>query len=324
MNLALISALIFLLTLALVIVGIYFLVEAPAEKRKLRRRLELAKDDIERSQGQEESSLLRSEVLSGIPVLHQILLKVPGIQKLQLFIQQSAIDITAGMTLFIALLCGCLVLLATLGAALPPLVALLFGFLAFSILFLVIAIKRQQRFLKFEEQFPDAIDLLARAVRAGHAFTTGMDLIAKEMPSPLSEEFQRTYEQQNLGLPLREAFENLTRRIPSTDVRLFVTALVIQREAGGNLAEILDNLAAVIRERFKLIRQVRVHTAQGRVSLYILTALGPVLAALLYIMNREYLTILFTDPLGIKFLVAAVLLQVLGYFTIRKITQPKF
>ncbi len=202
--------------------------------------------------------------------------------------------------------------------------AVLFGILAISIPILVIAIKRQRRFLKFEEIFPDAIDLLGRSVRAGHAFTTGLELIAKEMPAPVSDEFQRAYEQQNLGLPLRDALENLMRRMPLTDVRIFVTALMIQRESGGNLAEILDNLSHVMRERFKLMRQIRVYTAQGRLSLYLLVSIPPLMGIMIYFMDREYIMRLFTDPLGIRFLVAGIVLQVLGYFVIRKIIQPKF
>jgi tight adherence protein B len=324
MNLIVLSVLVFAITLTLVVSGIYFFFEAPAAKRKLRRRLELAKDDIERSRGQGEGSILRAELLSRIPLLHKLLLRMPGIQRLQLFIQQSAMDITPGMLLTLALLGGWIAFLIVLAFGFPALAALLFGLIALVIPFLVVALKRQRRLLRFEEQFPDAIDLLARAVRAGHAFTTGLDLIAAEMPAPLSEEFQRTYEEQNMGLPLRDALENLTRRMPLTDVRIFVTALVIQKESGGNLAEILDNIASVIRDRFKLMRQVRVHTAQGRVSLYVLTAVGPLMCIVLYVTSPEYVSTLFTDPLGIRFIITAVVLQVIGYFVIRKITQPKF
>jgi tight adherence protein B len=320
MMLTVLSILIFLVTLALVISGVYFFFEAPVEKRNLRRRMEAVKTElaVSRSSG-DTQDLLRSELLSSIPAVHRALLKIPGIDKLQLFM-----NVTVGMLLTLSLLAGWLVFLAALLFNAVFLIALVFGLLAFSIPFLAISIKRQKRFLKFEEQFPDAIDLLARAVRAGHAFTTGLDLIAKEMPSPMSEEFQRTYEQQNLGLPLRDAFQNLMRRMPLTDVRIFVTALIIQKESGGNLAEILDNLASVIRERFKLMRQIRVYTAQGRLSLYLLVAIPPIMGVMIYFLNRDYIMRLFTDPLGIRFLVAGILLQVLGYFAIRKIIQPKF
>src|SRR5262249_27485970 len=139
------------------------------------------------------------------------------------------------------------------------------------------------------EQFPDAIDLLARAVRAGHAFTTAFSLIGEEMADPIAEEFKVTYRQQNLGLPLREAFANLTQRIPLSDVQIFVTALQIQRESGGNLGEILDNLATVIRERFKILREVRVITAEARLSMYALTAMPFVAGILMYLGNPEYM-----------------------------------
>jgi len=325
MSITILAILIFLVSAALVVSGIYFFVEAPAEKRRLRQRLEMVKSDIavSRSSGT-EAKLLRAEVLSSIPSLHRFLLQIPWMVRLHLFIQQSALDLTAGMLLTLSLLAGWFAFLVSMLFGLSIFLALIIGLLGLPIPFLIVSIKRQRRFLRFEEIFPDAIDLLGRAVRAGHAFTTGLDIIGKEMPSPVSDEFQRTYEQQNLGLPLRDALENLMQRIPLTDVRIFVTALMIQRESGGNLAEILDNLAQVIRERFKLMRQIRVFTAQGRLSLYLLVAIPPLLGLMIYFMDRDYLMQLFTDPLGIKFLIVGILLQVIGYFVIRKIIQPKF
>ncbi|HSW40362.1 MAG TPA: type II secretion system F family protein, partial [Acidobacteriota bacterium] len=283
MDILVLSILIFLVTAGLLVSGFYFLIQAPAEKKKLRRRIELMKYDIGASPFDgSEAQLLRSEVLSEIPFFHRLLQALPGSRQVQIFVQQSAVDTTVGRLLTFSLLAGWFVFLVALLLALAVIPAVIFGLMAASIPFIAVAVKRQKRFLKFEEQFPDAIDLLGRAVRAGHAFTTGLDLIAKEMPAPVSEEFQRVYEQQNLGLPLRNAFENMMRRIPLTDVRVFVTALIIQRESGGNLAEILDNLSQVIRERFKLARQIRVHTAQGRASLYILVAVAPALGILFY------------------------------------------
>lgn len=325
MTLSILSILIFVVTLVLLVSAIYFLIEVPTAKRKLRQRMDVMNADFASSPSDgTETQLLRSEVLSNIPSVHRALLKIPWMARLNLFIQQSATDVTVGMLLSLSLLCGWLVFLASMLFGLVVILAVVIGLLAMSIPFLAISIKRQRRFLKFEEIFPDAIDLLCRAVRAGHAFTTGLDLIAKEMPSPVSDEFQRTYEQQNMGLPLRDALENLMRRIPLTDVRIFVTALMIQRESGGNLAEILDNLSHVIRERFKLMRQIRVYTAQGRLSLYLLVAIPPIMGVIIYAMDREYIMQLFNDPLGIKFLITGIVLQVIGYFVIRKIIQPKF
>jgi tight adherence protein B len=324
MSLTILAILIFVVTLLLIISVFYFLAIAPAEKRRLRKRMEAVKMELSAADSiNPETQLLRTELLSGIPFFHRLLLNIPGIAKLQLFLQQSALETTVGMVLTISFLSGWFVFLLCMLFGMPSILALILGLLALCVPFLVIAVKRQKRFLKFEEIFPDAIDLLARAVRAGHAFTTGLDLIAKEMPSPVSDEFGRTYTEQNLGLPLRDALENMMRRVPLPDIRIFVTALMIQRDSGGNLAEILDNLSHVIRERFKLMRQVRVYTAQGRLSLYLLVAIPPFMGIAMYFINRKYITLLFTDPLGLRLLTVGIILQVIGYFVIRKVTQPK-
>lgn len=324
MNLTVLALLIFVATMALVVSAIYFFIEAPAAKKRLRARLETAKALYPQDASQPDAGLLRTEVLSGIPFLHDLLSQIPGMRGLGLFIQQAAVDITAGMLCMISILTGLFVCLACLMMEMHVAVALLAGILAGSVPFVIIGIRRQRRFLKFEEQFPDAMDLLARAVRAGHAFTTGLDLIARELPVPICQEFARAYEQQNMGLPLRDALQNMARRVPLTDVRIFITALMIQRESGGNLAEIMDNLAHVIRERFKVMRQARVYTAQGRMSLYLLLGVAPFMGVVMFLSNPDYIMLLFTDPQGIKMLITAILLQVFGYFVIRKIIQPKF
>jgi tight adherence protein B len=317
--------LIFTLSLALVIGGLYFFLIAPSDRRKLRQRMELAKTEMLLHRTEDgEDNLLRTEILSTVPLINRLLLKLPGMRNLHLFVQQSAVETTVGFLLTMSLLSGWIAFLVVLLFKLQWILALLFALLVSTIPFVVIGIKRQRRFLKFEEQFPDAIELLGRAVRAGHAFTTGLSLIGKELPAPISEEFERTYDEQNLGLPLRAAFENLMYRMPLTDVRIFITALMIQRESGGNLAEILDNLANVIRDRFKLMRQIKVFTAQGRLSLYLLVAIPPVMGLFLFITDREYIMRLFTDPLGNRLLIAGIALQIFGYFAIRKIIQPKY
>jgi tight adherence protein B len=180
---------------------------------------------------------------------------------------------------------------------------------------------RAKRFQKFEEKFPEAIDTLARAVRAGHAFTTALEMIANEISEPVAGEFRQLYEEQKFGLPLRDALVNLTERLPLVDVKFFVTAVMLQRETGGNLAEILDNLSHIIRERFKILRQVRVHTAQGRLTMVLLMALPPTIVVLMQILNPGFIRPLFTDPLGHTLVVAGITLQTLGYFVIRKIIR---
>ena len=145
--------------------------------------------------------------------------------------------------------------------------------------------RRQKRFEKIEELFPEAIDTLARAVRAGHAFTTALEMISNEISEPLASEFRQLYEEQKFGMPVRDALMNLTERVPLVDIKFFVTAVMLQRETGGNLAEILDNLSYVIRERFKIQRQVRVHTAQGRLTMALLMGMPPTVVAILQIFS---------------------------------------
>jgi tight adherence protein B len=181
--------------------------------------------------------------------------------------------------------------------------------------------RRSKRFHKFEELFPEAIDTLARAVRAGHAFTTALELIANEISDPIATEFRKLFEEQKFGLPVRDALMNLTERVPLVDVKFFVTAVMLQRETGGNLAEILDNLSYVIRERFKIMRQVRVYTAQGRLTMMLLMGLPPIIVVAMLLMNPSFIRPLFADPIGHTAVVIGIILQTIGYFVIRKIIQ---
>jgi len=181
--------------------------------------------------------------------------------------------------------------------------------------------RRTKRFQKFEELFPEAIDTLARAVRAGHAFTTALELIANELSEPVASEFRKLFEEQKFGMPVRDALMNLAERVPLVDVKFFVTAVMLQRETGGNLAEILDNLSYVIRERFKIMRQVRVYTAQGRLTMLLLMGLPPVIVTTMLLTSPAFIRPLFADPIGHVLVVAGVVLQTFGYFVIRKIIQ---
>jgi tight adherence protein B len=169
--------------------------------------------------------------------------------------------------------------------------------------------------------FPEAIDTLARAVRAGHAFTTALEMIANELSEPVASEFRKLFEEQKFGLPVRDALVNFTERVPLVDVKFFVTAVMLQRETGGNLAEILDNLSYVIRERFKILRQVRVHTAQGRLTMMLLMGLPPIIVVSMLVMNPSFIRPLFDDPIGHILIVVGLTLQTVGYFVIRRIIQ---
>jgi tight adherence protein B len=193
--------------------------------------------------------------------------------------------------------------------------------IGFSIPFIVLHVKRTRRLRLFEEQFPEGLDLISRALKAGHAFATGLKMVADEMSEPVGPEFRKTFDEQNFGLPLKDALDNLTHRVPLIDVRFFATAVLIQRETGGNLAEILENLAHVVRERFKILRQVRVYTAHGRFTGYVLLALPAVLCIALSFINPEHMNLLFRERMGQMMLLGALGLQTLGYLWIKQVIK---
>lgn len=181
-----------------------------------------------------------------------------------------------------------------------------------------------KRTWKFEEQFPEAVDLIARALRAGHALPTAIGMVAAEVPNPVGAEFKKLYEQQNFGMSLPDALRAFADRVPILDARFFVTAVLTQREAGGNLAGVLDNLASVIRERFKVKRQVKVISAHGRITASILSAMPPVLAAIITVISPAGMMLLINDSLGIKMIIGAVILQLTGMMIMKKIVNVEF
>ena len=268
-----------------------------------------------------ELALLRDEQLSKIPAFDNLLRRSARVSAIQEALTQAGMKYRAGNFLLLCTLCGIVfALFAVLYTHNPAIgwAALILGaFLPFS----VISYRRQKRFEKFEALFPEAIDTLARAVRAGHAFTTALELISSEIAEPLAGEFRKLYEEQKFGMPVRDALMNLTQRMPLVDVKFFVTAVMLQRETGGNLAEILDNLSYMIRERFKIQRQVKVHTAQGRMTMALLMAMPPAGVSILLIFSPEFVRPLFYDPLGHILLVSSIALQTIGYFVIRKVIK---
>lgn len=188
----------------------------------------------------------------------------------------------------------------------------------------IVRVAKTRRVRQFEEQFPEAIDLIARALRAGHAFATGIQMAADEMPKPAGPEFRLLYERQNYGAQLPDALRNFADRVPSLDARFFVTAVLTQREAGGNLSEVLDRLAAVMRDRFRIKREVGVKSAHGRITALVLAALPPVLAGLMFMNNPEEMKVMVTDPMGIRMLIAGGVLEVIGIFVIRRLVDIEY
>lgn len=183
--------------------------------------------------------------------------------------------------------------------------------------------RRRRRFRRFAKQLPDALELVSRALRAGHSLASGISLVAEEMRDPINKEFNRVFEEQNLGIPLETSLDNLTDRIPNLDLRFFATAVILQRQTGGDLAEILDKIGYLVRERFKIWGQVQALTGEGRLSGIVLLALPPVLFLTVYRLNPEYVMPLFTDPMGRQMLTAAIIMQLLGAIVIKKIINIK-
>jgi tight adherence protein B len=312
-----------LLVFVVVTLGVFAAVslydQRKAQARVLRDRLSTVQKPGE--QTAPDTALLRDEVLSRIPAFDTFLRRSERVSLLQKMLAQGNIDARAGNFLMlcavsalvlaaIAFIAGGNVLFGWVGAV-----------LGFFIPYAYASHMRTRRFQKFEEKFPEAIDTLARAVRAGHAFTTALEMIPNEVSEPVAGEFRQLYEEQKFGLPVRDALLNLADRIPLVDVKFFVTAVMLQRETGGNLAEILDNLSYVIRERFKILRQVRVHTAQGRLTMVLLMALPPTIVVLMLMLNPGFIRPLFTDPLGHALIVGGITLQTMGYFVIRRIIR---
>jgi tight adherence protein B len=189
--------------------------------------------------------------------------------------------------------------------------------------FLWLTYRRHKRLKAFAVQLPDALELIARALRAGHSLASGFNLVREEMPAPIGKEFGRAFEEQNLGIPLDDSLSALTERVPNLDLKFFATAIVLQRQTGGDLAEILDKIGYIVRERFKIWGQVQALTGEGRLSGVVLLGLPPVLFMAVYRLNPDYVMMLFNDPMGKKMLAVAVIMQVLGALVIRKIINIK-
>ena len=275
----------------------------------------------ERAPEEEEHALLRDEQLSQIPALDTLLRRSTRVSDLQKTLAQADISIRAGNFLGLSALTGVAATILAYVLSKRVEVAWIALLVGFVLPYSYASIRRNKRFEKFEELFPEAIDTLARAVRAGHAFTTALEMITAEVSEPVSGEFRQLYEEQKFGMPVRDALLNLTDRMPLVDVKFFVTAVMLQRETGGNLAEILDNLSYVIRERFKIQRQVRVYTAQGRLTMALLMGMPPIIVTTMLLLNPSFIRPLFSDPIGHFLLVAGITLQTIGYFVIRKIIR---
>ena len=265
--------------------------------------------------------LAREELMSEIPWMNRVLLKLQVTSKLKQMIDQADVHITVMRLFLFSATAGVLAFLAASMLSTSFLVMILVGVIAAALPFMHIRAKRKKRLNKFLQLLPDALDLMSRGLSAGHAFTEALQMVASEMPEPISMEFRKTYEEQNLGLSLKLALENLVQRMPLLDLRMCVTAVMIQRETGGNLAELLEKVAYTIRERFRIMEDLKTMTLSSRWSAWLLCALPIFLAVYVTFMNPGYMDVMWRDPRGNKLLAIAVIMQILGMLMVQRIMK---
>jgi tight adherence protein B len=263
----------------------------------------------------------KSELLSAVPWLNQSLRRIDLAPRLHSLLNQASLKWTAGQLILMCLACfgvpAYLIYLRTGSTVFALLSGLVAGFAPFAF----VLFKRSLRFGKFEKGLPDALELMVGALRVGHSFSAALGLITRESPDPIGSEFRICFDEQNFGLELRTAMDNLLIRVPLQDLRIVVAAILIQKESGGNLAEVLEKTAYVIRQRFRLKRQIKVHTAQGRMTGWVLTLLPIALGFGLYLVNPEIMSLLWKRAIGIKLLYAAAGMLVAGSLLIQKIVR---
>jgi tight adherence protein B len=322
----LVPAVIFAVVLCTVLAVFYTAVQRPEDSARqfISRRLKgVGAPSGTRAK---RSSLLRhANEITAVPALDRLLAPLGVLTRpLDRQIEQAALKLTVGallLTSAIAALVAYAVAYVLVGY---HLLALPVAAVAFWLPLVFVKFKATRRIHTFEDQFPDTIDLISRALRAGHTFTTALQMVADESPQPVAGEFKQLYDQQNFGLPLPDAMRDFANRIPLLDAKFFVTAVLTQRESGGNLSEVLDNLSKVIRERFKVKRQIRVISAHGRMTGAVLTALPPFLAVCFMAINPGHLGLMIGDPLGVWMIAGAVVLQVTGGLIIKKLVNIEY
>jgi tight adherence protein B len=314
----------------LVFVGVFAVValpmfamgsEASQQAKQVRARLASAVANGNEGLRSQILDLRKAELLSAIPWINRRLLKFEMAPRLSILLDQADIDWTAGRLLTTCGLCFGAPAYAIYVFYASISVSLLVGGLLGSAPFAYVLLKRRKRFDQFMQGLPEALDLMVSAIRAGHSLNAAMGLVGRECPNPVGGEFKTTFEQQNYGLELKAAMNNLVSRVPLQELKIVSTAIMIQKESGGNLAEVLDKTSHVIRERFRLKRQVGVYTAQGRLTGWILTLLPVGLGIVLYIANPEMMSVLWINPLGVKLLWTSTGMLLAGGLIIRKIVN---
>jgi tight adherence protein B len=323
MSLSVIATLVFIVSTA-TFMGLYLLYSRrsqSAAEKTLEARLSEATGGSVQPVQPSDASLLREKSEGPLPNVDRVARQALGGSTFELWLEQTGTGMSVSSSILMTLVFGVVgafaaVTFSGMGWTMP------IGFgLGLCLVPAFLRHKRSARFYKFEETFPEALDLMSRGIRAGHAFSAGMKMVSEELGEPVGPEFRKAFDEQNFGLPLKESLNNLCKRVPLLDVRFFSTAVLIQRETGGNLSEILDNLANVVRERFKIRRQVRVHTAHGRFTGYVLMALPAFLGIALSFINPEHMAMLFEERIGQLMIMATIIMQAIGFFWIRQVIK---
>ncbi len=319
----LISFLVFLLGLFLVL-GAYLLATVGTDNKRARLRHRLSEALLHSAHTEDiEVILARNELMSEIPALNRALLRLQTALQLKRMLDQADLHITPSRLVMFSSMAGILAALAVSVISISMPLIILSGIVAAALPFLHVWWKRKRRFDQFLELLPDALELMSRALSAGHAFSEALHMVAEEMPEPIAGEFRKTYEEQNLGLSLKLALENLMERIPLLDLRMCVTAVLVQKETGGNLGEILEKVAYTIRERFRIMGDLKTLTTSSRLSAWLLCALPIFVAIAVTFMNPDYMAVLWKDQRGHYLIAAAITMQFTGMLIVKKILNIK-
>jgi len=289
------------------------------EARKLEKRLQSLSGSGDITP---EAKVLKERMLSDVPALQRWLLRVPRVRNLDRQILQSGLDWTVSKLLLGCAALGVVGFMAVVGLAhLSEGPALMVGTVFALAPMAYLRHCRAKRLKRIEAQLPEALDLVTRALRAGHAFSSGLQMIGEEMSEPIASEFRTVHDEVNFGVSLQQALTNLSERVPITDVRYFVVAVLIQRDSGGNLTEVLSNLSRLIRERLKLLAKVRVLSSEGRLSAWVLGVMPFALAGAMNLVNPEFMSLLWTDPIGIAIIKHMLVLMAIGILILRRIVR---
>ena len=302
--------------------GLFFLIQGvrKPEERRVRRRLKtLSSGAYQR----EEVNILRKTILSSIPWLNNMLFKIPEAVKMSRLLEQANARHAVGFYLLLALFLAPAGFLAGAMMRFTLLLQVVLAGAFGAIPFVYLYVKKNNRMRKFERQLPEALEMIARALKAGHAFPGGLKMASEEFDDPVGTEFERTLEEINFGVAIPDALKNFAARVDCTDLKFFVISVIIQRETGGNLAEIMDSLAHLIRERFKLLGRVRVLAAEGKLSAIILVSIPILIAIYFYFVQPTYISLLFTDAIGRMMVTIAVIMMVIGGLVMRKMIRIK-